>query len=130
MRALRSFVAVIAGLAVCFVLVMVGTAAAMAAFGLRMGDVPSPAYLATNLSVSLVAAILGGFVCARIARARELVHAAAAAAVLVALSFVSGADAGTHQPRWYLPVVTTLSVGGILLGTLAQMSIKRFNRSS
>ena len=130
MRVLRSIAAVVAGLAVCFVLVMVSIAAAMAAFGLRMGDVPSRAYLVTNLSVSFVAAILGGFVCARVARARELVHGAAAAAVLVALSFVSGGDAGTHQPRWYLPVVTVLSVCGILVGALTQLSIKRFNRSN
>lgn len=129
-RVLRSFAAVVAGLAVCFVLVMVGIAAAMAAFGLKMGDVPSGGYLVTNLSVSFVAAILGGFVCARLARAREFVHAAVAAAVLVALSFVSRADAGTHQPRWYLLVVTMLSVCGIFLGTLAQLSIKRFNRST
>jgi hypothetical protein len=118
--ALRSVLAVVAGYVVTAVIVMAGTFAAMAAFGLTMTSVPTPPYLAANLAVSFLAAVAGGWVCARIAPARALAHGALLAALFLAMSLLPTGAAANGQPGWYVPVIAAIGVTGVISGALLQ----------
>src|SRR4051812_347356 len=110
---LRSFAAVIGGFLTMTVLVMLGTFALMAAFvpgGLQamkaMRDgaakgaampVPSPRYLAMNIALSFVAAIVGGWVTTRIAARAPNGHLVALGALLLIMGVVSAFSPGSEQ---------------------------------
>ena len=124
---LRSAGAVVAGLVAMVALVMVGTMAAAATLipgGLTASSpqpppVPPPSYLAANVLVSVAAAVLGGWLAARLAPSRPMLHAGLLAAVVLVLSVVSFAQArngDTGQPLWYLLLVQAIGRAGALAG--------------
>jgi hypothetical protein len=122
---LRSVLAILAGYVVMAVIVMAGTAAAAAAFGLPLAPnagapVPTPGagYLAANLLVSALGAVAGGWVAAHVARRRPLTHAAVLAALLVAAGLATLGRPQPGQPAWYPPVLLVLGPAGALLGGL------------
>jgi hypothetical protein len=84
-RPLRSVLAVLAGFAVMFVLVIVCTLLSLALMHLKTGH-PTPGYLVINVVYSLAAAVAGGWVAARVAGYRPLAHGVA----LALLMFVQG----------------------------------------
>lgn len=126
MRMLRSVAAVVAGFGFTASTVMIGTIIATALFipgGLTAaagGTVPAALpgmYLAANLAVSFLGAVLGGWLAARIAAFAPFAHAAALAALLAAMSIGSAMSAAeTPQPRWYPIVIGAIGVAGVLLG--------------
>ncbi|MDX1661333.1 MAG: hypothetical protein R3326_06035, partial [Gemmatimonadota bacterium] len=100
----RSVLAVLAGLAAMTVVVIAFT---MLAGALLYPDRPvtspvdpSGTWLVVNLAYSTLAAILGGWVAARLARRARFGHAVALALVVVVMSIAGGA-ASTGQPGWY-----------------------------
>jgi hypothetical protein len=117
---MRSVLAVLAGFAAMTVVVIVATV-------LAAGMLPEPsrasqatattAWLAVNFAYSLAAAMLGGWLAARLAPHAPFAHAIALAAVALAMaapSILRGASAG--QPGWYPAVMTAIAVAGILAG--------------
>ena len=76
-----------------------------------------PAYYVITLTMGLVLMAVGAYVAARIARAREILHAFLVGAVAIAFSlpFVSSADTSTY-PAWYLPVSFGLTLPAAVLG--------------
>lgn len=76
-------------------------------------------WLAVNVMYSLAAAVLGGWLAARLAPRVPYAHAIALAALALAMALPAvfrGASAG--QPAWYPGVMTALGVSGILAGGL------------
>ncbi|MEO8077401.1 MAG: hypothetical protein ABI818_13810 [Acidobacteriota bacterium] len=125
MRILRSVAAIVAGFGFMVLTVIVGTIVGTTLFipgGMRAASSGQPsalpiAYLAVNLLIGAIGAVLGGWLAARFAAFAPYGHAAVLAAVVAALSVQSvvAGPAGA-QPGWY-PVATGLiGVGGILLG--------------
>lgn len=120
---LRSVVAVLAGFGVVVLMVMAGTALAVR---LVMGAVDPtaplalpPAYLALNLAVSALAALLGGYVAGRLAPvgSRTPVLVLAALLLVLGLATMLGAPAsGDGQPAWYQWLLLVLGPAGVLLG--------------
>lgn len=122
---LRSILAVIAGFMVMVMFVGFGTtiAAGFMIGPVQAGTVVQPplAYLIVNLALSLVAAIIGGWVAGAIAGRDPMIHAGALSLLVLVLSVVSiivarGTQEAAVQPKWYQLVVTILGVGGVLLG--------------
>jgi len=76
-----------------------------------------PAYYIITLIMGLAFMVLGGYVAARIARAREIMHAfwVGVVAIGISLLFLSGADTSMY-PAWYLPVSFGLTVPAAVLG--------------
>lgn len=123
----RSIAAVIGGFVGLVVIVMVGTLAATAMLvpgGLSAGmsqpptGVPVPrAYLAANLLVSLLGAIAGGWITARLAWSSPGTHVLILAGIMLAMSIATlmqGAQEG--QPGWYPLAIAAIGLAGVLMG--------------
>jgi hypothetical protein len=125
LRVLRSAGAVISGIVCLLVVVTAGTIAATALFipgGLRAAMDPAAppqlttSYLSANIAVSLLAAILGGWVTARLAPAAPQSHVLVLAVLALGAAIPSATSPALGQPRWYGLVIGIVGVGGILLG--------------
>lgn len=126
MSAIRSIAAIIAGFGFMASTVMVGTIIATALFipgGLTAasaGAVPASlplGYLAANLTVSLLGAVLGGWLAARIATHAPFAHAIVLAAIVASLSIATLMSAPQGpQPAWYSVTVGAIGALGVLLG--------------
>ena len=124
---LRSALAVLAGFVAMALLVTISTALAVrlilhGPISTMRASAPgtlSPAYLATNLAASGIAALVGGYTTAAIAQHDRIAHGLGLAALMVVMSVVSMRQAGSAQPRWYRVVLATVmpavAVGGAAL---------------
>lgn len=118
----RSVFAVLLGFAATAVLVMLTTALAELLFGEPVAPSPdAPArgsafgYLSANLVGSLLSAVSGGWLAARIAGRRAVEHAMALAIVILVVSLFS-LRPGPGQPAWYPYAQIVLESAGALLG--------------
>jgi hypothetical protein len=111
---LRSAAAVVAGFGFLNTALWIGGGLIAAVFhALGMGR----AAVGAILVVSALAAIMGGWITARISGGAEMAHAAVLAAVMAAITLtVSMGERPEGQPVWYAPVVGVLGVAGILAG--------------
>jgi putative membrane protein (TIGR04086 family) len=127
-RPLRSVLAVLAGLAVMFVIVIACTLLSVALMHLKTGH-PTPGYLVINVVYSLAAAVAGGWVAARLAGYRPVAHGVALALLMLVLSALSLLHPAPSQPFFYqlfLTIVPPLAaIGGATLapdnGRVAQV---------
>jgi len=122
----RSVIAVVMGFIVVMIVVIAGTAAAAAMMvpgglaGLAArGDSLPETYVAANLAVSLMAAVLGGWVTARMSPGNPMAHVYALAGLMVLMSIPSllgYGGAAPYQPDWYRYLLPVIGVGGVLIG--------------
>lgn len=110
----RSVVAVVAGLLTALLLMVLGARAAAAVSGGAPDAEPTNVHLALGLAATALAAIIAGYIAARIAPRAPFVHAATLAALLLLLAIVGGRAPG--QPAWYPWALALLGAGGALLG--------------
>lgn len=126
---LRSVGAVLAGFVVATIVVGVATVVTVMVMlpdaGPGAMPVPTPKYLAVNLGYSFAAAVLGGWLAARLAGRAPLGHGMAVGTVMLVLGFVTAAlpsdGVQGSQPGWYLYVMPVLgwigaTLGGVLRG--------------
>jgi hypothetical protein len=120
---MSSIISVVAGYLGMAVVVMIGTALAAAVFipggfsaARSLKNAPPANYLYANLALSFVAALFGGWLCARLAPNNPLVHAGALAAVLLVMSLLSAKSQAAKQPSWYPWTIALMGVAGVLLG--------------
>jgi len=115
--ALRGVGAVLAGLVTGMVVVVALTyLATLILFGGDMNAPPTSPYLAFNIAYSFAAAMLAGWLAARLAGSRPLVHAAGVAALMLILSSGGGGSPDSLAPEWYGPALMVLMPVGALLG--------------
>lgn len=123
---IRSFAAILAGFLTMVIIVVLGTALATALFvpggmaSMTQGTTPLPAsYLTANLAVSLLAAVLGGWVAARLDAPGGQRAVFGLAVLVLAMSFANRAipqtSAGTAL-TWYPWTLLVLGVTGALAG--------------
>ncbi len=124
---IRSIFAVVGGFVVVMVVVFAGTAAAtellhpggLAAAVQKTPEQTPPSYYAFNIVISLMGAVLGGWVTARMAPEREMLHVFGLAGLMILMSLPSvlGYGETAHlQPVWYIWLLPVIGVGGALLG--------------
>jgi hypothetical protein len=114
-------VAALLGAAVAIVgTVIVGTLAAVALLAGPGGSV-SASYLLANLAVSFGAALLGGWLVARLAPRRPLTHAAVLAAVMAILTLPSLGSPAPGQPSWYPVALLFIGVAGVACGAFLRV---------
>jgi hypothetical protein len=144
----RSIVAVVAGYLVMVVLVIAAFSLSIVApdFAFQKDSFEvTAAWLVFTLAVSFAAAIVGGFVCAWIARRRSATHALAALAIVLGLGgavsnltkerpTASESAAGLSvmarseravQPNWYAFALPFVAAAGILIGGRLRSSAAR-----
>jgi hypothetical protein len=112
---LRSAGAVLGGALVTFAAVIAGTVAAATLLAGSDGAV-TPSYLVANLVVSFGAAAAGGWLVARLAPRRPLVHASVLAALIVLVSAPGLGAPAPGQPAWYPAVILLIGMVGIATG--------------
>jgi hypothetical protein len=97
-------------------IVMVTTVALVVALGVEIdGDIPS-LYLVLNLLFGFFAAIVGGWVCARVARPQSPGPVKYLAGVVILFGLASVLMAGDAQPMWHGVTIMTLGAVGVWLG--------------
>lgn len=121
----KSVGAVLVGLLSGAALVMVLTfAATYLFFGGDVNAPPTPPYLAFNIAYSFGAAVLAGWVAARLAPSRPGTHAMLVALVMFGVSMGGGgatAEASPGVPGWYGTVLLVFMPLGALLGGWIQV---------
>jgi hypothetical protein len=117
---LRSAGALLAGFVSMALLVGLSVPVALALTG-RFGPQPNPPYLAANIGFSVLAAIVGGFVCGWIAGRAPLVHSLVLAAIVLVLGAVSALQPAPGQPAWYPWTMAVVGAVGVCAGGLIRM---------
>jgi hypothetical protein len=97
---LRSFLAILFGFIGMMLVVIVLTLIMVKTMGLKTGH-PTAGYLFVNTIYSLMAATIGGYVTAAIARVKQLEHGAVLALVILAMGVYSYRHYTGLQPFWY-----------------------------
>jgi hypothetical protein len=106
MAPLRSIAAIVVGLA--FMLTFAGMVAPV--LGALAG-------VAGFLGANGMAAVIAGWLAARIAGYAELAHAIGLAAILaIGTLMAASGETPPHQPGWYVPVAGVVGVAGVLAG--------------
>ena len=127
---LQSIAAVLAGFVVMAIAVMAGTVALTAVLipggvnnmrSPERGAVAPLPYLIANLTLSVLAAMLGGWLTAGIAQSAPLIHVLVLAAFVFCMGVVSARQAGGKgnrpgQPGWYPWTITMIGTAGVLIG--------------
>jgi hypothetical protein len=117
---LRGLTAVVLGYVAMAAVVMLGTLAAGAFFRLDPAAQLPPEYLAVNFTLSLVAAGIGGWICAAVARENAWAYAFSLAAIVVLLSTIMAA-VGPTQPMWYFAALAVIGAAGVLAGAAVRI---------
>ena len=81
---------------------------------------PAGPYLAVNIVYSVIAALTGGYVAARIAPQRPVKHAVLLAVFALVTSIVSAVLQGDRLPRWYQVLLAVCMPMVIVLGGWAR----------
>jgi hypothetical protein len=114
----RSVVGVLFGFGVFFAIVQMLSAA--------LGNT-----LFLSMAWTIVAAILGGYIAARLAGAHEFPHAAAVGLLMVGMSFLSMRQAGTSRPGWYQITIAGCGPISAMIGAAIRLLTKpRLNRTT
>ncbi|SEG42882.1 hypothetical protein SAMN05421819_2885 [Bryocella elongata] len=114
-QALRSVLAVLAGFVAMVALVIVCTLLAMQAMHLKSGH-PTPGYLVINATYSLLAAVAGGWIAARLSRYKPLHHALALAMIVAFLSLVMLMKPSLSQSYTYQLAMAIVPPFAVLAG--------------
>ena len=82
-------------------------------------------YLLLSVSWTVAAAVLGGYLTARIAGSHEFPHAAAVGLLMVVASFVSMRQEGIAQPGWYQTTIAGCGPISAMIGAAIRMLTRR-----
>jgi predicted anti-sigma-YlaC factor YlaD len=88
-------------------------------------NAPVVNYLVESVSWTVGAALIAGYITARIAGSREFPHAAALGLLMVIASFVSMRQEGISQPGWYQTTVAGCGPIAAMIGAAIRVLGKR-----
>jgi hypothetical protein len=123
MLILRAFLALLAGFASMAAIVGVSTALLikLAPQWVSTSGQPRTGYIVVNLSYSLVAAIIGGYITASAAENSPLVHVLALALIVLLMAALSALQQRGQQPIWYQLLLAATMPLGVLLGGVLRL---------
>jgi hypothetical protein len=79
----------------------------------------TPSYMVANLAVSVIAAVLGGYVAARIGARAPMTHGIALGVLVVVMGVATALGSPNDgQPGWYKVALPILGLLGVLLGAM------------
>jgi hypothetical protein len=119
-RIARSLVSVLFGFAVFFAIVRMLTAFA----GSLEANGPVLNYLLLSVTLTIAAAVLGGYITARLAASHEFPHTAALGLLMVVMSFVSMRQEGISQPGWYQVTIAGCGPISAMIGAAIRLLTK------
>jgi hypothetical protein len=125
MPILRAFLALLGGFVSMAVIVGVITAALtrFAPSWVSATGNPRPAYIAVNLTYSLIAAAVGGYVCAWIAASNPVGHALVLAIAILVLSGLTALQQRGLQPLGYQIALMAIAPIGVICGGLLRLKV-------
>jgi hypothetical protein len=103
----RSIIALVGGFAIMVFLVFLLTIVAAAAFGVTDGA-PSMPFTVASLTLSAVAALIGGYATASLAPGRPFVHTIGLSVMILAASLSSLGHPQPGEPAWYPAAIAAL----------------------
>ncbi len=80
--------------------------------------------LVLTVAGTIAAAILGGYIAARMAGSHEFPHAAAVGMLMIAMSFLSMRQEGASKPGWYQIAIAGCGPISALIGAAIRMLTK------
>jgi len=123
MQVAHSFLAILAG----FIAVIGFTGIATALLKRFAPDLmrdhakPDPLAMAIHVGLNLAFSLLGGYVTARFAQSKPLVHALMLAIVVLLLSAISAVQMKDRQPIYYLLILTAVPPLAVLAGGILRL---------
>lgn len=81
-------------------------------------------YLLLSVSWTVAAAVLGGYITARVAGSHEFPHAAAVGLMMVVVSFVSMRQEGIAHPGWYQTTIAGCGPISAMIGAAIRLLTK------
>jgi hypothetical protein len=116
----RSILAVLFGFLVFIAVIrMLGALAASLS-----PNAPAMGFLVLSLVWSVAAAVLAGFITARIAGSHELPHTAALGLLMVIMGVISMRQEGVTQPGWYQITIAGCGPVSAMIGAALRMLMK------
>jgi hypothetical protein len=101
LKAVRSIAGVGVGFLVFFAIIRM-----LSAFAGTLTNTPPSGYLLLSLAWTVAAAMLGGYIAARIAGAHEFPHGAGVGFLIILMGFFSMRAEGASRPDWYQITLT------------------------
>ncbi len=123
MRLVRSILGVAAGFAVMVGIVTTLTPVVARYFRAEDFRVLNQAFMMANLTYTVTAAILAGFIATWIAGRKELLHAAALGLLMIAISYYSMRQQAIDRPGWYEVVIGGCGPMAAMVGAAFKMLI-------
>jgi hypothetical protein len=121
MRAARSLLAVLLGFGVFIAIVRMLNAFA----GSLDANGPVMNYLLLSVTWTIVAAVLAGYITARVAASHEFPHVAAVGLLMVIASLLSMRQEGLAQPGWCQTTIAGCGPISAMIGAAIRMLTKR-----
>lgn len=119
MKVLRSVLGVLAGFGIFLVVVQM-----MSIFtGILTNSAPGN-YLMLSVIWTVAAAVVSGYVTARIAGAHEFPHVAAVGLLMIGMSFLSMRQEGASQPGWYQITIAGCGPISAMIGAAIRLLAK------
>jgi hypothetical protein len=125
MPVLRSFLALLAGFLTMAVIAGIITAALrkLTPHWLGLTNHLNAGYVLINLSYSLAAAMMGGYITAWLARDRSLTHVFVLALIALLVAALSALQQRGQQPIWYQLLLVAITPLGVLIGGLIRLRV-------
>ena len=126
MRSLfRILLAVVAAYATATVVGVAGSALARMMFEPRAGVGLGTAFLSANAAINLVASVLAGYLCARLAPPGRILASVGLLALVFLAVAIGSARLSLSDPHLasYLPLVTLLDIIGLWTGAMTERAI-------
>jgi hypothetical protein len=96
----------------------------LSAFAGSLTNAAPANYVLLSLVWTVAAAVLGGYISARIAGSHEFPHAAAVGLLIVALGFVSMRQEGASRPGWYQITIAGCGPISAMIGAAIRLLTK------
>lgn len=119
MRIARGLVGILAGFGVFYAVVRM-----LSAFAGSLNNAAPGNYLLVSLVWTVAAAVLAGYITARIAGAHEFPHAAAVGLLIVGMGFLSMREEGAAQPGWYQITLAGCGPISVMIGAAIRLLTK------
>jgi hypothetical protein len=116
----RSVLAVVFGFIIFFAIIRMLAALA----GTLSPDAPAMGYLILSTAWTITAAILAGYITARIAGSHEFPHSAALGLLMVVVGIVSMRQEGVTQPGWHQIAIAGCGPVSALIGAALRVLMK------
>jgi hypothetical protein len=120
----RGVLGVVFGFGVFFAIVQMLSAFAGSLTAGTLSNAAPGNYLLLSVTWTIAAAVLGGYVTARIAGAHEFSHAAAAGLLMIAMSYLSMRQEGASQPGWYQLTIAGCGPISAMIGAAIRLLTK------